>query len=209
MASQNVLILSPHTDDGELGCGASISRLIAEGHTIIYVAFSLCKDSLPEGMEPDTLAIEAKAANAILGVAPDNILLLDFPVRNFGEHRQPILDVLIGLQKKYKPSIVFIPSAADIHQDHGVIYTEALRAFKHSTLYGYEMPWNNFQFKGAVFITVNDAAINKKIAALAAYHSQQHRSYMQPNFIKSLATVRGVQAGVAYAECFEAIRVIQ
>ncbi len=62
--------------------------------------FPLCKESLPEGLAPDTLAKEAKAANAILGVTEENILLLDYPVRKFTENRQAILDEMIGLQKK-------------------------------------------------------------------------------------------------------------
>ncbi len=75
--------------------------------------------------------------------------------------------------------MVFIPSSSDIHQDHGVIYTEALRAFKFATLYGYEMPWNNYSFKGNAFIRISATDLDKKIASLAAYQSQQHRTYMQ------------------------------
>ena len=209
MSAKTIFVLSPHTDDGELGCGASINRFVEEGDTIIHIIFSLCKDSLPAGLAPDTLATEAKKANAILGVKPENLLLLDYPVRRFNESRQSILDEMIKLQKQYKPTIIFIPSSTDIHQDHGVIHSEALRAFKHCTIYGYEMPWNNYLFNGTSFIAVNETNLNKKVVALSAYQSQQHRKYMQPDFITSLTKVRGVQAGVLYAECFETIRTIQ
>lgn len=209
MPAKTIFVLSPHTDDGELGCGASISRFIEEGNTVIHVVFSLCKDSLPAGLAPDTLATEAKNANAVLGVKEENLLLLDYPVRRFSESRQSILDKMIRLQKQYKPVSVFIPSSTDIHQDHGVIHTEAIRAFKHCTIYGYEMPWNNYSFSGTSFIAITASNLDKKRAALLAYQSQQHRKYMQPDFITSLAKVRGVQAGVLYAECFETIRTIQ
>ncbi len=209
MPAKTIFVLSPHTDDGELGCGASISRFIEEGNTVIHVVFSLCRDSLPAGLAPDTLATEAKNANAVLGVKEENFLLLDYPVRRFCESRQSILDEMIRLQKQYKPVSLFIPSSTDIHQDHGVIHTEAIRAFKHCTIYGYEMPWNNYLFNGTSFITVGETNLNKKIAALSTYQSQKHRKYMQPDFITSLAKVRGVQAGVLYAECFETIRTIQ
>ena len=209
MPAKTIFVLSPHTDDGELGCGASISRFIEEGNTVIHVVFSLCKDSLPAGLAPDTLATEAKNANAVLGVKEENFLLLDYPVRRFSESRQSILDKMIRLQKQYKPVSVFIPSSTDIHQDHGVIHTEAIRAFKHCTIYGYEMPWNNYSFSGTSFVAVDETNIIKKVAALSTYQSQQHRKYMQPDFITSLAKVRGVQAGVLYAECFETIRTIQ
>jgi N-acetylglucosamine malate deacetylase 1 len=205
-ATKTILVLSPHTDDGELGCGASMARFTGEGSRVIYAAFSLCRDSLPAGLAPDTLEKEVKKATAKLGIDKNDIALFDYPVRRFGEHRQAILDDLLQLNKKYKPAIVFTPSSADIHQDHGVIYAEALRAFKYSSIYGYEMPWNNFSFAGTTFIKINRKELDKKIAALAQYQSQQHRSYMQPSFIESLATVRGVQSGSVYAECFETIR---
>lgn len=206
MATKTILVLSPHTDDGELGCGASMARFISEGSRVVYAAFSLCRDSLPAGLAPDTLEKEVKKATAKLGIDKNNLELFDYPVRRFDQHRQAILDDLLQLKKKYKPVLVFVPSSADIHQDHGVLYAEALRAFKYSSIYGYEMPWNNFSFAGTTFITVNRRQLDKKMAALAQYRSQQHRSYMQPSFIESLATVRGLQSGTQYAECFETIR---
>jgi len=110
MSVKTILVLSPHTDDGELGCGASINRYAEEGNTIIHIAFSVCKESLATGLLPDTLATEAKKANAVLGVKPENLLLLDYPVRRFDDNRQSILDEMIALQKQYKPTTVFIPS---------------------------------------------------------------------------------------------------
>ena len=40
-----------------------------------------------------------------------------------------------------------IPSESDVHQDHQTIYNESIRAFKFSSILGYEMPWNNRFFK--------------------------------------------------------------
>ena len=36
---ENVLVLAPHTDDGELGLGGTISKLIRQGKNVTYVAF--------------------------------------------------------------------------------------------------------------------------------------------------------------------------
>ncbi|MEO8151003.1 MAG: PIG-L family deacetylase, partial [Bacteroidia bacterium] len=41
MNGKKVLVLAPHTDDGELGCGGSINRKIEEGSEVYYVAFSI------------------------------------------------------------------------------------------------------------------------------------------------------------------------
>ena len=44
---ERVLILAPHTDDGELGCGGTIARLTEEGNDVYYIAFSTAEQSLP------------------------------------------------------------------------------------------------------------------------------------------------------------------
>lgn len=67
-AFQKVLVLAPHTDDGELGCGGTIHRLIQLGKEVHYVAFSTCEESVPEGFPKDILTKEVKAATASLGI---------------------------------------------------------------------------------------------------------------------------------------------
>ena len=57
-AWQRVLVLAPHTDDGEFGAGGTMARLVEEGAEVRYVAFSIATRSLPEGFPPDTLARE-------------------------------------------------------------------------------------------------------------------------------------------------------
>jgi LmbE family N-acetylglucosaminyl deacetylase len=205
---KTILVLAPHTDDGELGCGGSIVKFIAEEKQVHYAAFSLCSKSLPPGLAEDTLAHECKQATALLGIPNENLTLFDFEVRRFPEFRQKILEELIKLNKRINPGLVLIPSAGDIHQDHGVIHTEALRAFKNSTLLGYELPWNHAQFRSTCFISLPANDIAKKIEALKAYQSQSHRSYMQEDFIRALAKVRGVQANTEYAEAFEVYKLI-
>lgn len=203
-----VLILAPHTDDGELGCGGTIAKLCREGSKVIYVAFSTCRRSLPEGWEPDTLEKEVKKAVHILGVMPDNLILFDYDVRKFKDNRQQILEDMITLRQRFNPELVFVPSPSDIHQDHQVISEEGLRAFKSTTILGYEMPWNNVSFNTQAFMKLSKQDVDKKVEALMEYKSQKYRAYLNENFIFSLATVRGVQIGTDFAESFEVIRSI-
>ena len=126
---KKILVLAPHTDDGELGCGASIHKFASEGKEVFYVAFSICTKSLPEHMHPMTLANEVKKATEILGVKKENLILFDFDVRHFPSHRQEILEEMIKLNASIKPDLVLMPNVNDIHQDHQTIYAEGLRAF--------------------------------------------------------------------------------
>lgn len=204
---EKILILAPHTDDGELGCGGTIAKYIAAGKQIIYVGFSNCAASLPKDLAVDTLIMECQKATKELGIL--ETVFFDFKVRHFFQNRQQILESMIDLRKKYSPDIVFVPAKNDVHQDHQVIYTEALRAFKFSSIIGYELPWNNWQFQPTMFEKLTEEIMNKKSLALECYASQSHRSYMNKDFILSLAKVRGMQANSAFAEAFEIYRCIQ
>ena len=143
---ERVLVLAPHTDDGEFGCGGTMARLVEDGAEVRYVAFSIATRSLPEGFAPDTLAREVREATAELGIPAENLTVHDFDVRTFPDHRQEILELLIELWNEWQPDLVFQPSLHDIHQDHQTVAAEGLRAFKRTTILGYEIPWNNFDF---------------------------------------------------------------
>lgn len=203
---KTILILAPHTDDGELGCGATIAKLIEEGNRVCYAAFSACQQSVLKNFPEDILITEVKAATAKLGINSNDLFLYDFEVRTFNYRRQEILDVIIKLRSLLKPDIIFIPSINDLHQDHFTIANEGIRAFKNSTILCYEMPWNNLNFNTTCFFKLTEEQLNIKIEALKEYKSQAHRSYINENFVKSLSRVRGVQVGCEYAETFEIVR---
>src|SRR5207302_9983667 len=70
-AWERVLVLAPHTDDGEFGCGGTMARLVETGADVRYVAFSIATRSLPEGFAADTLARAVKEATAELRIPAD------------------------------------------------------------------------------------------------------------------------------------------
>ena len=110
---KNALVLAPHTDDGEFGCGGTISRLINQGVTVHYIAFSWCEESVPHGFPKDILKSEVKKATSVLGIKAENLHILDYKVRHFTSKRQEILEDLIVFRKKINPDLIFIPSLND------------------------------------------------------------------------------------------------
>ena len=80
-----------------------------------------------------------------------------------------------------------------MHQDHQTIAQEGLRAFKRTTILGYEIPWNNFDFSYGAYVALEKRHIERKVAALARYASQQHRRYADPEYVWNLARVHGDQ----------------
>jgi len=201
-----ILVLAPHTDDGELGCGATIAKFASLGKEVFYAAFCLCSKSLAATFAPDTLEVECKKATSVLGIPNSHLILFNYEVRELPQSRQKILEELLKLNKDLRPEMVFVPAVSDIHQDHQVIHQEAIRAFKNTTFAGYELPWNNYRFHTNFFVRTSDHDLDKKIESLKVYDSQSQKNYMQEEFIRSLAIVRGIQANSKYAEAFEVYR---
>jgi len=208
MLMKKILVLAPHTDDGELGCGGTISRLLREESDVYYCAFSTAKESLPEGMPENTLELEVKEATKRLGINGKNLFIHTFPVRKLNFYRQDILEILIKLKTSVNPDTIFLPSPNDQHQDHLTVAAEGCRAFKDRTILAYELPWNNFEFKNQCFIKLGEEDVRRKIYSLNAYDSQKHRRYMSCKYIESWAITRGASINEDFAECFEVIRSI-
>jgi len=201
-----VLLLAPHTDDGEFGCGATLAKFVEQGVQVYYVAFSICETSVPAGFPPDILASEVQQATGVLGIDDQHLMVYRYPVRHFPQYRQEILEELIRLRREIGPDLVLVPSSDDVHQDHQIVCDEGVRAFKHASILGYELTWNNLSFAALAFVHLEKHHIDTKLESLKQYRSQQHRIYADEEFVRSLCRVRGVQAGVQYAEAFQVIR---
>jgi len=202
-----VLVLAAHTDD-EFGCAGTIARLIESGAEVHYIALSRCEESVPPGFPADVLEGECRACTRLLGIESDRVRVEGFRVRHFPAYRQDILELLVRLRREIEPALVLLPSSYDTHQDHATVCEEGFRAFKSSSILGYELPQNLISFHHSAFVSLEERHIERKIAALGAYASQAFRRYAAPEFVRSLGSVRGVQCDAPYAEAFEVVRLI-
>jgi len=208
LSGNKILVLSPHTDDGEFGCGATIAKFISEGKEVFYVAFSIAEDSVPAPFPRYILEREVKEAAPALGIEADHLMIFRFKVRHFAHHRQEILEELVKLNKEIDPDMVLMPSLNDVHQDHETVAKEGLRAFKKKTILCYELPWNNLNFNFSGFVRFGEEDLAKKVTAMSCYTSQKGRGYASEEFIRSLAVTRGTQIGGGLAEVFEVLRLV-
>ena len=207
-AIKRLLVLAPHTDDAELGCGGTIARLLEEGTQVFVATFSTAEGSLPPGSAENRLEVEFLEAMGRLGIPDSQLRVYHYPVRRMSSFRQEVLEEVVKLGKEFQPDAVFLPSGCDLHQDHQVVFVEGLRAFKHLTVLGYELPWNHIRFSASAFVTLTPAHLAAKWNALECYTSQIElgRPYFNREFVESLARVRGTQVKVPFAEAFEIIR---
>ena len=203
---QNILVLAPHTDDGEFGCGGTMARLIESDVKVTYAAFSTAAKSVPEGFPTDVLKHEVRAATGVLGIDAADLKVYDFEVRTFPTVRQDILEEMIVLQRELDPDCVLMPALIDLHQDHKTVAEEGLRAFKRTTVLAYEIPWNNLNFSQQAYVRLDERHIEKKVEALQCYASQGHRNYLNEDYIRNVALTRGINIGCDFAEVFEVYR---
>jgi len=204
---KRILCLDPHCDDLEFAAGGTISSYIGKKVDLYMAIFSFC-DNITNSKNECGNILRKEMYNSIakLNLKEDKVISFNFPVRNFPEHRQGILEEMINLKRELNPDMVILPSSYDIHQDHEVIFNEGVRAFKHSRIIGYEMPWNNLKFSNDLYIEISEKDLENKINAINEYKSQVYRGHSDEEFYIGLAKVRGAQIGVKYAETFEVIR---
>lgn len=206
-SGKTILLLAPHTDDIEHGCGGTVVKHIKNGDNVIYVVFSICERSVPESFPKDILETECLQAAKCLGIKNRNIFINKLNVRDFSQNRQIILQYLIDLKKNnYKIDMVYSPSSADTHQDHHVIFEESCRAFKYTTHLGYDMPWNNINFQAKKYSILTEDEVLIKVRSLLKYKSQRFRTTSNVDNISTLLKFRGLEVGEKYAEAFEVIK---
>ena len=202
-------MLAPHTDDGEFGCGGTMARLVEAGADVRYVAFSIATRSLPEGFAPDTLASEVREATAEIGIPAENLTVHDFDVRTFPDHRQEILELLIEIWNDWKPDCVF----------HAVACTTCTRITRRSRTKGCARSSGRrssaTRSRGTTstsryqaYLALEKHHVERKVAALEKYASQQHRRYANGEYVWSVARTHGVNVNREYAEVFQVYRVV-
>jgi LmbE family N-acetylglucosaminyl deacetylase len=198
----NILVLSAHPDDAEVGCGGTIARFVEEGNDVLNLVFTA--NELASSGNKNVKMSEMNRAAAVLGIK--SRYLPGFHHRTLNQDRQALLDSLVMFKSSYNPDMVFCPSENDMHQDHQVVAHEAIRAFKHCTLLGYEMLWNNITFNTRCFVKLKPQHVDQKLKALGCYESWRDKPYMKGTAITSLAKTRGLQGGCDLAETFEVMR---
>ncbi|MFD2567778.1 PIG-L deacetylase family protein [Pseudotenacibaculum haliotis] len=197
-----ILAIAPHLDDIELGLGATIHKL-SKDNTIHYLGLSM-----PPLVEKDVFMKEFWESCKHLKLSKERMVLKDYNPRDLFKDRMDILQLFYDTNKAIKPDIVFVPNSKDIHQSHQVAYQEARRAFKYSTILGYELPWNSMTFDMDVFIEISKEDVKAKQASINSFETQKHRMFFSNDIITDLAKLRGKQIGKDFAECFELTRII-
>lgn len=221
-----VLVVAAHPDDEVLGCcgtllkrregGDDISILIlGEG---ITARFS--NDNSVDRSNFNVLYSESKAVAKSIGVKKHTIM--GFPDNKFDS--VPLLDVVRAVEtikNEVGPDIVFTHFRDDLNIDHKITFDAVITACRPQSsetvreICCFETPsateynYTKTKFSPNLFVDIGDY-VEKKIDVVSMYQSET-KKYPHPRsleYVKSLASVRGISVGVEYAEAFEIIRKI-
>lgn len=200
---KKVCFIGAHPDDIELGAGALIAHIAASTEVMCVTLSDNKKNS-----ELKNVAAEHRKSMAVLGVPDDHVVIGDFETRRFPTSRQEILEYLIQLNRTFRPEIVFTHTRADIHQDHATVTEEALRAFRGTSVLGFDVLRSSYGFFPNFLVDVNEADVEKKIQALAEYKTYKNKYYFDPQITRSTMIRHGALAERQYAEGFDILRII-
>jgi len=200
---KRILFLGAHPDDIELGCGALLARisLNTEAHCVTL------SDNQHNPLLTK-LVDEHYKSMAALGISRERVTVSNFITRRFMESRQDILEFLISLNKKIQPDIVFVHTQHDLHQDHTTVTNEALRAFRGTTLLGFDVLRSSNGFFPHFLVEVDEMDVKKKIAALSEYKTYADKYYFSEDVTRATMIRHGALAGKPFAEGFDILRII-
>lgn len=218
----NILFVVAHPDDEVLGAGATIHKLVSEGHKVAVA--TLVSSAGARANLSDTLDADQEKAFSILGV--QKAYGADFP--NIQMNTVPHLRLVQFIEKcieDWKAEIIYTHHPSDTNNDHVMTSyaaqaasrlfqrkpgIPALKQFIYmevpsSTEWSLDSSAN--RFSPNMFVEVGKDGVEVKIQALAAYTGVM-RPYPHPRSeeaIEGLAAYRGAQAGCSYAEAFESV----
>lgn len=200
---RTVLAVGAHPDDLELGCGATLAKLVRGG--VRVRALVLTEGTAGAAAGQDRCA-ETRAALGALGV--DDLHQARLPDTGLPGALAEAVRLLEAQCRELQPDRVYTMFKDDRHQDHRAAYEACMVACRRvPQLLGYETPSSWPNYVPAVFEPVDDL-LERKIAALRCHASQRQRSYMDPAQIRCSARFRGQQVGLGPCEGFIPYRMV-
>lgn len=192
-----VLAIGAHPDDLELGCGATLAKLAANGARVTAVVLS--EGSKGSGSQFDRRK-ETHSALTSLGV--HEVAQHAFPDTRLHEHLNDLIAVIEEHVRVLAPDRVYTMFDQDRHQDHRAVYQASAVACRSvPQILGYETPSSYPNFVPTIFEPV-DSFMERKIDALKLHMSQGNRLYMHEEKVRSAAHFRGVQVDLGQTEGF-------
>jgi LmbE family N-acetylglucosaminyl deacetylase len=199
-AHLRVLCLGAHSDDIEIGCGATILRLLTE-RTNCSVHWVVLSSDPERGGEA-----RRSAADLLQGARESTVLVREFRESYFPYVAAQVKDFFEVLKQMVNPDLILTHRRGDAHQDHRLVAELTWNTYRNHLILEYEIP----KYEGdlghpEVYVPISrETAERKKVLLLRHFVTQQTRSWFRPEVFDGLMTLRGIECNApdGYAEAF-------
>lgn len=197
---KRILCLGAHSDDIEIGTGATVLRIVRENPDVDVTWCVLSGN--------ETRQDEARGgAEHILGPrTARSIILKDFTDSYFPEQRQKIKQFFEQSLKSTDPDLILTHARADAHQDHRVVNELTWNTFRAHQIWEYEIPkWDGDIIQPNLYVPVDPEDVTTKITVLReVFASQRSKHWFDEETFRGLLRIRGLESNTRYAEAFVA-----
>lgn len=220
---RRLMVLAPHCDDAEIGCGGYIARTIAEGGEVFSVVATASDQHFLHLDRTVTKAeryAEFEAACESLGVRRRTILAPGYEAELHLHSMGRLVQQIDRLMADWQPTEVLIPLPSS-HQDHVYMYQAGLAACRPTQskafinlVAAYEYPSTGWgpggeasPSAGGMYIDIA-GYLHAKLSALNCYVTQMRNgnALISTDGVEVLARLRGIESGFTYAELFRVLR---
>lgn len=176
---KRVLAVGAHPDDVEIGVGATLAAHAAAGDELTILTLS----GGAVGGETDQRHAEAQAAADVVGA---RLVHLDFPDTQLVP-ADGIITAIEQVIAEVEPDRVYTHGAHDRHQDHRATHEAVqIAARQVPNVWCFQSPSSTVLFAPNRFVDVS-GFVETKLTMLAAFRSQSHRDYMEPDLVRATA----------------------
>lgn len=194
-----ILCIGAHCDDIEIGCGATILRLlrIRRDVSVQWVVLS----------STEARAREANAAAALFlrGARKRSVHVEAFLDGHFPYQGPELKAYFEGLKRGPVPDLIFTHTRDDRHQDHRAVSDATWQTFRDALILEYEIPKYDGDLGAPnVFTEIDAATCERKIRYIArCYATQRVKPWFTAETLRALMRLRAVESRAPrYAEAF-------
>ena len=202
----SVLCLGAHSDDIEIGAGATLLGLMARG---VHLDVLWCVLS---GVGEREREAKSSAAEFLSEAANAKVEVLSFRDGFFPEQGERIKSWFEELKTRVDPDLILTHRRDDAHQDHREVCRLTWNTFRDHFILEYEIPkWDGDLGQPNVYLPISASALKRKINLLESHFgSQRSKQWFDAETFRGLARLRGMEcrAPERYAEAFFARKVM-
>jgi LmbE family N-acetylglucosaminyl deacetylase len=196
----SVLCLGAHSDDIEIGTGATLLSMMDRG---IHLEVHWCVLSAVGEREREA---KAAAADLLSKAASTQIEVMPFQDGFFPEQGHAIKSWFEELKARTNPDLILTHYRDDAHQDHRQVCRLTWNTFRDHCVLEYEIPkWDGDLGQPNLYIPVSAEVLRRKIELLNVHFgSQRSKQWFDSELFLGLARLRGMEcrAPERYAEAF-------